>query len=89
MNFWLKLALGAAALGAGAIVIRTVINKKKIKEEAKRRCPDALYALIQEKKKNAVNVGIFDEEEDKIDQFDLESESGVDYDLYEGQKIYI
>ena len=45
---------------------------------------------MEEKKKNSVSVGIFDEEEDIIaDGVEIESEQGVSDDLYVGQIIYV
>jgi hypothetical protein len=43
-----------------------------------------------EKKKNAVNVGIFDEYDDTIEaNVQFETEQGVSDDLYVGQEIYL
>jgi hypothetical protein len=46
--------------------------------------------MIKEKKKNAVNVGIFDEYDDTIEaNVQFETEQGVSDDLYVGQEIYL
>lgn len=58
--------------------------KKRIKEE----CPDSFKILIKEKKKNAVKVGIFDENECGLGDMTVKSEEGVSDSIYEGQVIY-
>lgn len=66
-----------------------VIDIFTVKNEISRRCPAALKAEILEKKKNSINVGIFDNN-DKIQESIILSGTGsVSDELYEGQIIYV
>lgn len=71
------------------IKVAGIINEKLIIKNVKKRNKDAFKALIKEKKKYAVNVGIFDEEEENIGNIEIKSDEGVSDSLYVGQVIYI
>lgn len=84
---------GAAGFAAGstiAWVICKIIDETSLKDEVKIKYPNALKLLIKEKKKHAVNVGIFGENEDCIeDSVDITSDKGVSDELYVGQVILL
>ena len=44
---------------------------------------------VKEKKKNAVKVGIFDEDDEHIDDIEITSSKGVSKSLHKGQTIYV
>lgn len=82
----LLLALGGAALIT--IAVASIISQGTIKEKVKEQCSEAFKALIREKKKEAIKVGIFDSNEKELKEMEITSTQGVSDDLYVGQIIY-
>ena len=89
---WLE-ALGLLAGGLlGATIFMAVdyfLSEDKLVEEVEEQYPDAFKLLIKEKKKNAVNVGIFDEDNEHLDDMEITSSKGVSKSLHKGQTIYV
>lgn len=89
---WLE-ALGLLAGGLlGATIFMAVdyfLSEDKLVEEVEEQYPDAFKLLIKEKKKNAVNVGIFDEDNEHLDDLKITSTKGVSKSLRKGQVIYV
>lgn len=89
---WLE-ALGLLAGGLlGATIFMAVdyfLSEDKLVEEVEEQYPDAFKLLIKEKKKNAVNVGIFDEDNEHLDDIEITSSKGVSKSLHKGQTIYV
>lgn len=86
--------IGAALLGAGAAVATIwiadkIIDKATIKAEVKKKTPSAFKALIEKKKKNAVDVGIFTESDNRIDGITIESDKGISNEVKVGQVLYL
>ena len=65
------------------------ISEDSLGEYIKEEYDDAFYLLIEEKKRNALKVGIFNNQEDVIENIELQSDKGVSDSIYEGQIIYI
>lgn len=63
------------------------IDDNTIKETVRIKCPEALKALIQKKKKNAIDVGIFDKKDQHICSLEIKSSQGVSNSLHVGQVI--
>lgn len=83
-------AAGAAIGGAIGYLVGSFIDEVFLTDAIEEKYPDAFKILIKQKKKNAVNVGIFDENEETIEpSVEIESEKGVSDALYVGQVIYI
>lgn len=84
---------GVVGGAAGALIgwaIEVFLDEDSIKNEVQTHYPDALKLLIQEKKKNAVKVGIFEEnKEDIATEIEISSSQGVSNNLYVGQEIYL
>ena len=81
---------GGAVGGAIGWTIGKIIDATTLEDEVKRKYPNALKILIREKKKNAVNVGIFGEYEECIEKsVDITSDKGVSDELHEGQVILL
>ena len=78
---------------AGAVisfVIDVLLDEDSVGKQIKNKYPDALKLLIQEKKKNAVKVGIFGEYDKEIETgVEITSSQGVSDNLYVGQLIYL
>lgn len=93
LDFLLDLLLGAAAgaaIVATVVTVKRIIDKRTIQNEVKVKCPDAFKALIKQKKENAINVGIFDHNDNElVSDMSIESEQGVSSDLCVGQIIYV
>lgn len=70
-------------------VVINIIDTFTVKDEVKKKVPQALKAEILEKKKNAVSVGIFSNEIDIAYNMTLTSDEGVSDDVYVGQVIYL
>ena len=89
---WLE-ALGLLAGGLlGATIFMAVdyfISEETLVENVEEEYPDAFKLLIKEKKKNAVNVGIFDEDNEHLDDMEITSSKGVSKSLRKGQVIYV
>lgn len=89
---WLE-ALGLLAGGLlGATIFMAVdyfISEETLVENVEKEYPDAFKLLIKEKKKNAVNVGIFDEDNEHLDDMEITSSKGVSKSLHKGQTIYV
>lgn len=89
---WLE-ALGLLAGGLlGATIFMAVdffLSEDKLVEEVEEQYPDAFKLLLKEKKKNAVNVGIFDEDNEHLDDVEITSSKGVSKSLHKGQTIYV
>ena len=89
---WLE-ALGLLAGGLlGATIFLAVdffLSEDKLVEEVEEQYPDAFKLLIKEKKKNAVNVGIFDEDNEHLDDVEITSTKGVSKSLRKGKVIFV
>ena len=89
---WLE-ALGLLAGGLlGATIFMAVdyfISEETLVENVEEEYPDAFKLRIKEKKKNAVKVGIFDEDDEHIDDIEITSSKGVSKSLHKGQTIYV
>ena len=69
-------------------VAKQLIDIIFIKEQVKQHNPQAFRALILEKKKDAVDVGIFDNGK-VIERLTINSDVGVSNNIYRGQIIEI
>lgn len=89
---WLEV-LGLLSGGIlGAAILLTVdyfLTEDSLVENVEEEYPDAFKLLIKEKKKNAVKVGIFDEDDGHIDDIEITSSKGVSKSLHKGQTIYV
>lgn len=81
--------IAGGVLGATVITLACIITKEIIAQKARKKFNEAFKAEIQEAKKNAVHVGIFDEEDNTIGEITIESEQGVDASIKQGDVIYL
>ena len=93
MSDWLDI-IGTILISVGigiatSIIIDRIIDKATIKLEVKKKKPSAFKAIIEKKKKNAVDVGIFSNDNKRIDELTLESHQGISSDVQVGQVLYI
>lgn len=65
------------------------LTKKNLIEIVKGKQSDAFKILIKEKKKTAINVGIFDMQDKHLGDMEITSNKGVSRSLYEGQTICV
>ena len=70
-------------------IIVGIIDLFAIEKEVKAQVPEAFKILIQEKKKKAVTVGIFDERSTRLNQMLITSEDGVSDDIIVGKEYII
>lgn len=85
----IRIAAVAIIAAAAVIVIKHVIKEADIRREARKRklAKDAFRAEILKRKKNAVDVGIFDKKNIQIDTFTLNSDEGISKELKKGYTI--
>jgi len=82
--------LGGGLLGAALfLTIDYFLSPETLGEAVKKEEHDAFKVLIKEKKKNAVNVGIFDEDNEYINDMEITSSKGVSRSLRKGQIYYV
>ena len=81
--------IAGSVLGAAVIIVACKITKEIIAQKVRKKFNEALKAEIQEKKKNAVHVGIFDNDDNRIGEMTIESEQGVDASIKQGDVIYL
>lgn len=83
-------AVGGAVGYAAGWLVGAFIDEFVLQDAVREQYPEAFKLMIKEKKKTAVNVGIFDEYDDTIEANVLfETEQGVSDSLYVGQEIYL
>lgn len=90
---WLEV-LGLLAGGiVGATMISLAVDsficEDTLVDNIEEEYPDAFKLLIKEKKKNAVKVGIFDEDNEHLDDVEITSSKGVSKNICKGQTIYV
>lgn len=81
--------IAGSVLGAAVITVACKITKEIIAEKARKKFNKAIKAIIQEAKKDAVYVGIFDNDDNRIGEMTIESEQGVDASIKQGDVIYL
>lgn len=81
--------VGGLVGGLVGVTVCGIIDAFTIKKEVKTKCPDAFKILILKKKKTAVDVGIFDKNEQPQQRMTIESSEGISEGLYEGQELYV
>ena len=81
--------LTAAAVGVVCYAVYEEITLNQIKEKARNKCPEGLKAMILEKEKDAVIVGIFDDNDQQIDTMKMQSEKGVADEVKTGEVILL
>ena len=69
-------------------VINSIIDIFSLRNSVKTKCPAAVKFKILEKKKNAVNVGIFNENNVMIAKEEAISYEGVSDEIHKAQIIY-
>jgi hypothetical protein len=87
-RFIIRIILFLFGLAVATITVATIIDKATVQSKIKAECSDAFKALIKEKKKNAIKVGIFDSDDRVLKDMEITSSKGVDESLYVGQVIY-
>ena len=90
---WLQL-LGLLVGGIAGAALLTIavdyfLTEDTLKESVREQEPDALKVLIKEKKKNAVNVGIFGKDNEHLNDMEITTSKGVSHSLHKGKKIYL
>ena len=70
-------------------VVSGVIDLFTVKEQVKQKVPGAFKMIIQEKRKNSVDVGIFSKNNQPLSKMRIESNDGVSNELRLGQEYYL
>lgn len=82
--------LGAGLLGAAVVLsVDYFLSSDTLSDAVREEEPDAFKVLIKEKKKNAVNVGIFDEDNEHLNDMEITTSKRVSRSLRKGQTIYV
>lgn len=87
----LGIAVLNAAIGYGVgYCVGAFVDEFFLTDAIEEAYPDAFKILIKEKKKNAVNVGIFNKSDYEIkSDVKIEAQEGVADSIYIGQVIYV
>lgn len=85
--FWLVPSI--IGLFVVAVTIYVKITSDTIKDTVKEKFPNAFKVKVKEAKKNAVNVGIFSNQNKHLEDMKIESKEGVSSSLKKGQVIYV
>lgn len=86
----LPLLWGALAVFAGgAVVAGVMITADYLRGEIRKKYPSAFRALILKKKKTAVDVGIYNKQNHRVETIEFQTSEGVSESLRKGQYIYI
>lgn len=80
-------AAATAAVAAICITISELISPRQIAQTAKKKCPEAIKALVESKDTRKVGVGLFDSNNDRVGEMTIESSKGVSSSIYVGQQI--
>lgn len=78
--FWFSplFAIAATVIAIGIIAVYHVITHQDVRDAVESiAVDDAFKYKIQQAKKNAVDVGIFNSNNDLIDNFEIQSDDGV------------
>ena len=90
---WLEvlglLAGGIVGVTMISLAVDYFICEDTLADNIEEEYPDAFKLLIKEKKKNAVKVGIFDEDNEHLDDVEITSSKGVSKNIRKGQTIYV
>ncbi len=88
---WIGLgALIGVGTAISIIVLAAILDEESIKETVVKKFPEAFKILIKQKKKKAVNVGIFSKSNSEIkSDVKIEAQEGVADSIYVGQVIYV
>ena len=90
---WLQvLGLLLGGIAGAALLTMAVdyfLNEDTLADAVREEVPDAFKILIKEKKKNTVNVGIFDEDNEHLDDMEITTSKGVSRNLRKGKTIYL
>lgn len=70
-------------------VVSGVIDLFTVKQQVKQKVPQAFKMKILEKKKNAIDVGIYGKNNNPLSKVRIESNDGVSEELQAGQEYYI
>lgn len=69
--------------------VDTFIDLFTVKQEVKQRVPSAFKILIMKKKRNAIDVGIFNKNSKPIEKMEIKSDYGISKELVVGQEYIL
>lgn len=69
--------------------VDTFIDLFTVQQEVKQRVPSAFKILIMKKKRNAIDVGIFNKNSKPIRKMEIKSDYGISKDLVVGQEYIL
>ena len=80
----------AVLLGSvGTIVTTALVNALFLRNEIKNRYKEAAKAIIKSKDVNVVYVDVYNQDNKKIQELEIKSETGIDNSISEGQTYKI
>lgn len=69
--------------------VDTFIDLFTVQQEVKQRVPSAFKILIMKKKRNAIDVGIFNKNSKPIKKMEIKSDYGISKELVVGQEYIL
>lgn len=85
----ISLLWAGALLFGGGLTVTAIITLDYLRQEVKKRHSNAFKIMILSRKKNAVDVGIFNRKNQRIDEIKYTSSEGVSDALYRGLVLYV
>lgn len=80
----------AVLLGSVVTIVTTVlVNALFLRNEIKNRYKEAAKAIIKSKDVNVVYVDVYNQDNKKIQELEIKSETGIDNSISEGQTYKI
>lgn len=76
----------AVMLGAVVTIVTTaLVNAFFLQKEIRSRYKDAAKAVIESKDASVVHVNVYDQDNKKIQELEIKSETGIDNSISKGQ----
>lgn len=90
---WFNIIISIASfvIGGAALfyVIKRITTKAIVKQAKELDVPEAFKIMIHKDKKNAVDVGIFNQDENELESFTMQGEDGIASDVPINQWVYL
>lgn len=84
------LFIGGTVAALVSLAVDVFLDEKEVRENVRKKCPEALKAVIQEKKKNAIKVGIYKNNDREISsEMEITTSKGVSDNLHVGKIIML
>lgn len=89
-DLFIRGTVAAATYALVSLAVNVFLDEKEVRKTVSKKCPEALKAVIQEKKKNAIKVGIYKNNDREISsEMEITTSKGVSDNLHVGKIIML